>query len=168
MESVIDRLIVKLEFLKARKASMVIEISDKEREYLDKVKQNPKKYNNKSLNFENILSEASMTAANLNFNFSTSDRLTSQQTEPREELSLQHVVSNTQIFPGPFNPNGFEIVGEVTFYQTFELNLEVKIDKLVLKGRTRKSLGRGQVTDKLLVTTDSGFNSVQKRNPSLV
>lgn len=168
MKNVIDRLIVKLEFLKARKASMVIEINDKEKEYLEKVKENPKQWNNKSLNLENILSEASLMAANLNLDFSTSDRLLSQQPEPQEESSLQHVASNTQIFPGPFNPNGFEIVGEITSYQQFELNFEMKIDKLVLKGGTRISLGRGQVTDKLLVTTVTGFNSVQKRNPSLV
>ena len=168
MESVINRLNAKVEDVKARKASMVSEINDKEKEYLQKVKENPKKWNNKSLNLENILSEASMMAANLNLDFSTSDRLTSQKPDPQEESSLQHVVSNTQIFPGPFNPNGFEIVGEITSYQQFELKLEIKIDKLVLKGRTRTSLGRGQVTDKLLVTTVSGFNSVQKRNPSLV
>ena len=137
MKNAIDGLIVKVEGLKARKASMVIEIGDKEREYLEKVKQNPKKWNNKSLNFENILSEASMMAANLSLYFSTSDRLTSQQPEPQEESSLPHVATNTQIFPGPFNPNGFEIVGEVTSYQKFELNLEMKIVKLVLKGRTR-------------------------------
>ena len=137
MKNAIDGLIVKVEDLKARKASMVIEIGDKEREYLEKVKQNPKKWNNKSLNFENILSEASMMAANLSLDFSTSDRLTSQQPDPQEESSLPHVATNTQIFPGPFNPNGFEIVGEVTSYQKFELNLEMKIVKLVLKGRTR-------------------------------
>ena len=116
---------------------MIIEISDKEKEYLDKVKENPKKWNKKSLNFENILSEASMMAENLNLDFSTSDKLTSQRPEPHEESSLPHVASNAQIFPGPFNPNGFEIVGEITSYQQFELNLEIKIDKLVLKGRTR-------------------------------
>ena len=137
MKNAIDGLIVKVEDLKARKASMVIEIGDKEREYLEKVKQNPKKWNNKSLNFENILSEASMMAANLSLDFSTSDRLTSHQPEPQEESFLSHVATNTQIFPGPFNPNGFEIVGEVTSYQKFELNLEMKIVKLVLKGRTR-------------------------------
>jgi len=105
------------------------------------VKQNPKKWNNKSLNFESILSEASMMAANLSLDFSTSDRLTSQvesqQPEHHEESLSQHVDSNTQIFLGPFNPNGFEIVAEVTSYQKFELNLEMKIVKLVLKGRTR-------------------------------
>ena len=44
-------------------------------------------------------------AANLSLDFSTSDRLTSQQPELQEESSLPRVASNTQIFAGPFNPN---------------------------------------------------------------
>ena len=38
-----------------------------------------------------------------------------------------------EIFPGPFNPVGHEIVGEVNCYDQFELTFELKIDKLVLK-----------------------------------
>ena len=73
----------------------------------------------------------------LSLDFSTSDRLTSQQPEPQEESTLPRVASNTQIFPGPFNPNGFEIVGEVTSYQKLNFRIE-------FENENRKACTEGQ------------------------
>ena len=139
--------------VKEKQSSMIAEIQANERELLDKVNQDPKRWNSKNLDFENILSEVSAMVTNLNLDFSTSDvdEISVRSTSPHESSlvlvpALPDVPPNTQIFQGPFNPVGFEIVGEITCYQKFDLNFEMKIDKLVLKGRATISYDSDHVT----------------------
>ena len=59
--------------VKEKQSSMIAEIQANEKELLDKVNQDPKRWNSKNLDFENILSEVSAMVTNLNLDFSTSD-----------------------------------------------------------------------------------------------
>ena len=105
---------------------------------LHKVHQDPKKWNSENRDFQIILSKVSAEVNAIStLEFSTKYEIDSTPPSTHEESLEQAVPPNTQIFPGPFNPVGFEIVGEITCYKKFELNFETKIDKLVLKGRAR-------------------------------
>ena len=112
-----------------------------------KVQQDPKKWNSENRDFQSILSKVSAKVnAISNLEFSTKHDIDATPLSTHEKSLEQAVPPNTQIFPGPFNPVGFEIVGEITCYQKFELNFETKIDKLVLKDRVRISFENKGVT----------------------
>ena len=54
-KNIIDQLVAKIEEMKAKQASIVAEIKEKEKEYLDNVKQNSKKWNSRNQSTTEIL-----------------------------------------------------------------------------------------------------------------